>query len=314
MIKDIYGKIPKINQSPYFSYGVKSPVFNSALLKNNADTYTKQSKNNATNPFEKETNELQEYFNSRFYPINKQVEAVIDNFSQNGKIQSLIEERILEAGAVIAKFDYDKTLPKSELKHYFIKKEKNSNVLSAFNKYKEPLFQAKFSSGHLSSLTIYFEDNSKGEISFAKVNPLLEFFNFNSPKPIVYKRKNSNNEIIEEIRYNKYGQIEQYSGFSCGTKTFDIIFDTDNTQNQINRLSNKKQKLVPLKYCSYFKDGESKMCEVSYLYAKASKYKEFDFTTQKATRVFYLQGIKNQVYKYAFYNPNTTQLISSGKL
>lgn len=269
---------------------------------------------NSTNPFEQRVkieNDIQKYFNEKYFKINSKIKEVILSLNtKNGSTTSFIKDTVIDSETIVAKYFYDKNLKlhDNDRNDYSVSKEKNIYNIEVNND--SYYLNITFTPSSLLKI-IKKTDNETKVLTFKKRNLLERIF-----VPYVnllsnYEKRNKYGDLIEAISFLKTGKPEKYTKYRLNKKEFEIIFDSSDWQKFT---SNKDEnQIIPLEYYEY-DFNQTVLTKLDFQYSKPHKYTEFNSNTGKMTKTFDIQGLYSVVFKYSFYNSITGQILAFGKL
>ncbi len=314
MIEKVTNITSKIELMPYGSYGNQGRNNNQEQNKkeDKFDLFTKDE--SKSNPFDTEqngqNNKIQEYFNQRLAKINADIKDVILRIQKNSKYVNLIDSAIIDSQALVARYQYNKTLPLEEGKNFKFSTDKGYSSIEVFDVENNPLLKVDFVKNSIVKIKVYFE-TCYFDIFLRKESFLSRILGNSKTQIEKYQKKDRlSSNILEEVIYASDGQIEKYLSYHEGKVQSEILFDLSIAQFR----PDQKDKLVPLKYSLYDVKNEHKLENLIYTYSLPNRYQQYNNTTGKIIKSFILQGLKSKVVKYAFFNSINGQMTACGSL
>jgi len=250
-------------------------------------------------------NEIQSYFNQKYLKINLDVRNIISLLSKNGNIKKLIDEAIFEISAAISQYFCDGNFDNFKNKKYKLIDE---NTIEVYDNYDSIIFLIKILKSQITSITM-FDDEYQYDIQFKTLNLIDKIIGKTSVLKS-YTKKDLSGNVIEKVLFNKNSIPEKYIKYQENIEYIELLFDTDTIEKGFL----DKDKLIPKKYNLYDILTENKKLTLNYIYSKPDTYIEYNSRTQLPIKILKLQGLKNLVYKYSFFNSVNGQLITSGSL
>ncbi len=313
MIEKVTNNSSKVELMSYGAYGFSSHNKNQERKKNQ-DQFDEFTKNeHQANPFDdeqdKKDNRIQEYFNQRFAKINTDIKDVISRISGNSTYNQIIDNAIIESQALIARYLYNKTLPKEEGRIYKFQDCNNYSSILVFDINDRLLLSVDFERNILLKIRVCFE-KYYFEIYLRKEGFLSRILGNSKTQILKYEKRDFNNNLLEEIFYSNNGQIEKYLSYQDSKVQSEICFDLSVAQFR----PEYKNKLIPLSYSLYDIKNEHKLENLVYTYCLPNKYQQYNHTTGKIIKSFVLQGLKSKVVRYAFFNSLNGQMTACGNL
>ncbi len=265
----------------------------------------------SSNPFEdvkkNKSSLIQIYFNQKYSKISAYVKSIVARMSLKGETKTQIDEAIIEFSALLAQYAYNKTLPNNSDKKCIAVEEGKGRIFEIRN-YENKMLKSAVTDGFVISKIFLFFEKDVMCISFQSKSLLDKILKFDNLLISKWEMFDKEGNLEELMVYNKKGKPMVFHAYENNREYMKLVFDVDFDA------AKNSSRVIPLEYTSYDTTTQNVFQTLTYFYSRPFEYREYNISTSKLSKVFKLQGLENCVYRYAFYNGATGQLVTSGNL